>query len=195
MKFSPSMIKIRAAAWGTMSDIIPDRLLSARFHSVPPGSRWNFFGYCSAKSAPKTPRFPSQIWTHKWMRERLRCPGICWTLGQLLSSYLLGLLAKIKCSICSYQLNLWYWMHSILWDYSNFLAERWHTGACIQPRAGDLGVALFPRSPPPFLKNKDKYTLSGRTHEASVWLPETRMKSFLLWMIRNHCGTTFVRIF
>ena len=25
-----------------------------------------------------------------------------------LQSYLLGLLAKIKCSICSYQLNLWY---------------------------------------------------------------------------------------
>ena len=28
-----------------------------------------------------------------------------------LSSYLLGLLAKIKCSICSYQLNLWYLLH------------------------------------------------------------------------------------
>ena len=26
-------------------------------------------------------------------------------------SYLLGLLAKIKCSICSYQLNLWYALH------------------------------------------------------------------------------------
>jgi hypothetical protein len=26
-------------------------------------------------------------------------------------SYLLGLLAKIKCSICSYQLNLWYGFH------------------------------------------------------------------------------------
>ncbi len=28
-------------------------------------------------------------------------------------SYLLGLLAKIKCSICSYQLNLWYGFHSV----------------------------------------------------------------------------------
>jgi hypothetical protein len=27
------------------------------------------------------------------------------------NSYLLGLLAKIKCSICSYQLNLWYGRH------------------------------------------------------------------------------------
>ena len=26
-------------------------------------------------------------------------------------TYLLGLLAKIKCSICSYQLNLWYLLH------------------------------------------------------------------------------------
>ena len=29
------------------------------------------------------------------------------------SSYLLGLLAKIKCSICSYQLNLWYVAHGV----------------------------------------------------------------------------------
>ncbi len=49
----------------------------------------------------------------------------------LSSSYLLGLLAKIKCSICSNQLNLWFSMHSIVWDYSNFLAELWHTDACI----------------------------------------------------------------
>ena len=28
-------------------------------------------------------------------------------------SYLLGLLAKIKCSICSYQLNLWYVTHGV----------------------------------------------------------------------------------
>ena len=30
-----------------------------------------------------------------------------------LQSYLLGLLAKIKCSICSYQLNLWYVAHGV----------------------------------------------------------------------------------
>ena len=28
-------------------------------------------------------------------------------------SYLLGLLSKIKCSICSYQLNLWYVAHGV----------------------------------------------------------------------------------
>ena len=31
-------------------------------------------------------------------------------------SYLLGLLAKIKCSICSYQLNLWYVAHGVTSD-------------------------------------------------------------------------------
>ena len=31
----------------------------------------------------------------------------------LFNSYLLGLLAKIKCSICSYQLNLWYGIHVV----------------------------------------------------------------------------------
>ena len=36
--------------------------------------------------------------------------GVC---GNSCSSYLLGLLAKIKCSICSYQLNLWYVAHGV----------------------------------------------------------------------------------
>ena len=31
-------------------------------------------------------------------------------------AYLLGLLAKIKCSICSYQLNLWYAAHGVASD-------------------------------------------------------------------------------
>ena len=33
--------------------------------------------------------------------------------GNAVQSYLLGLLAKIKCSICSYQLNLWYVAHGV----------------------------------------------------------------------------------
>ena len=33
--------------------------------------------------------------------------------GATEQSYLLGLLAKIKCSICSYQLNLWYVTHGV----------------------------------------------------------------------------------
>merc|ERR1712030_234666 len=32
-------------------------------------------------------------------------------MGNHSQAYLLGLLAKIKCSICSYQLNLWYLSH------------------------------------------------------------------------------------
>ena len=46
-------------------------------------------------------------------------PTFCYVLFQIQGtcgfciwiSYLLGLLAKIKCSICSYQLNLWYGGH------------------------------------------------------------------------------------
>ena len=34
----------------------------------------------------------------------------------LSKAYLLGLLAKIKCSICSYQLNLWYVAHGVTSD-------------------------------------------------------------------------------
>ena len=44
------------------------------------------------------------------------CPRLLWSLGYLApptKSYLLGLLAKIKCSICSYQLNLWYVTHGV----------------------------------------------------------------------------------
>ena len=36
--------------------------------------------------------------------------------GPSFKSYLLGLLAKIKCSICSYQLNLWYVAHGVTSD-------------------------------------------------------------------------------
>ena len=38
-------------------------------------------------------------------------------------SYLLGLLAKIKCSICSYQLNLWYVDNCRLWVLSVFFKQ------------------------------------------------------------------------
>ena len=34
--------------------------------------------------------------------------GYLYGFQDLEKAYLLGLLAKIKCSICSYQLNLWY---------------------------------------------------------------------------------------
>ena len=42
--------------------------------------------------------------THDWLASARRVR----TGFRTDSAYLLGLLAKIKCSICSYQLNLWY---------------------------------------------------------------------------------------
>jgi len=41
--------------------------------------------------------------------------GLFSSQSNALQSYLLGLLAKIKCSICSYQLNLWYVAHGVTW--------------------------------------------------------------------------------
>ena len=47
--------------------------------------------------------------THKTCSAQTQCfPNLCSP-----QSYLLGLLAKIKCSICSYQLNLWYVTHGV----------------------------------------------------------------------------------
>ena len=43
--------------------------------------------------------------------------------NHLIVSYLLGLLAKIKCSICSYQLNLWYVDNCRLWVLSVFFKQ------------------------------------------------------------------------
>ena len=50
-------------------------------------------------------------------RARLQRKLRRWTVQHLRpndsQAYLLGLLAKIKCSICSYQLNLWYVAHGV----------------------------------------------------------------------------------
>ena len=60
------------------------------------------------------------------------------------SSSLLGLMAKIKCSICSYQFNIWYAGHSpahiLIW----FLAFGQGSEACLTLTTGCLGIALQP---------------------------------------------------
>ena len=45
--------------------------------------------------------------------QKLPRAGLFVGSGNIGESYLLGLLAKIKCSICSYQLNLWYVAHGV----------------------------------------------------------------------------------
>ena len=57
---------------------------------------------------------------------------------------LLGLMAKIKCSICSYQFNIWYAghvpAHILIW----FLAFGQGSEACFTLTTGCLGIALQP---------------------------------------------------
>ena len=57
---------------------------------------------------------------------------------------LLGLMAKIKCSICSYQFNIWYAghrpAHILIW----FLAFGQGSEACFTLTTGCLGMALQP---------------------------------------------------
>ena len=50
--------------------------------------------------------------TKETIRNSAPAPVLRATSGQY-QAYLLGLLAKIKCSICSYQLNLWYVAHGV----------------------------------------------------------------------------------
>ncbi len=98
---------------------------------------------CPERPVLHGPNLPSLSSSEQWLRSRIvtitipqsgarkaKSPSHFKDDHSMQSSYLLGLLAKIKCSICSNQLNLWFSMHSIVWDYSNFLAELWHTGAC-----------------------------------------------------------------
>ena len=98
--------------------------------------------------APGTCPWSGPCRTHGWRggpaqppRHQLACAQkrsygrACWrrkrTEG---SSYLLGLLAKIKCSICSYQLNLWYVAHGVTWDLSELFKPRLGAcGACAAP--------------------------------------------------------------
>ena len=52
-------------------------------------------------------------WTHPAKKPIQNSAGVAVFRAPsgLIQAYLLGLLAKIKCSICSYQLNLWYLLH------------------------------------------------------------------------------------
>ena len=63
--------------------------------------------------------------------------------GQCRAS-LLGLLAKIKCSICSYQLNIWYAAHWVAHILNWFLELGCGNEACLVPATGCLGIALPP---------------------------------------------------
>ena len=90
-----------------------------------------------------------QFWPIAGMFEN-RCPIEC---GQSIiprapflpkhsSSSLLGLLAKIKCSICSYQFNIWYGVHSTPHILIVFVSLGYGTEVYLTPTTSCLGVAL-----------------------------------------------------
>ena len=66
------------------------------------------------------------------------------TILSLFSLSLLGLMAKIKCSICSYQFNIWYAGHSpaqiLIW----FLSLGLGSEVYLTLTTGCLGIALQP---------------------------------------------------
>ena len=80
----------------------------------------------------------------------------------LLNSYLLGLLAKIKCSICSYQLNLWYEDHVFSSRLTLFLCKGpwWLFTVYLSP-PWPLYCSTSGSRDPHHLKNKErKFTYS-----------------------------------
>ena len=95
--------------------------------------------------------FSDRFWPIAGMFEN-RCPIECGQsiiprapfLQKYSSSSLLGLLAKIKCSICSYQFNLWYAVHSTAHRLFWFLASGQGHGVYPTLTTGCLGLALQP---------------------------------------------------
>ena len=90
-------------------------------------------------------RLPSQIFYNAcgWSTSMLSDPdGTLQRTSFRLS--LLGLMAKIKCSICSYQFNIWYAGHSLAHILIWFLAFGQGSEACLTLTTGCLGIALQP---------------------------------------------------
>ena len=87
---------------------------------------------------------------------------------------LLGLMAKIKCSICSYQFNIWYAghvpAHILIW----FLAFGQGSEACFTLTTGCLGIALQPSA---------AHYLTNEMHQNSA----------LVMMILRFCDMAILR--
>ena len=100
--------------------------------------------------------------------------------GQTLS--LLGLMAKIKCSICSYQFNIWYAghrpAHILIW----FLAFGQGSEACFTLTTGCLGIALQPSA---------AHYLTNEMHQNSALVMVILRLSDMA--ILRHCGIATLR--
>jgi len=68
---------------------------------------------------------------------------------------LLGLMAKIKCSICSYQFNIWYAGHSSAHILIWFLASGQGSEVYLTLTTGCLGIALQPSAAHPLHEQRN----------------------------------------
>ena len=93
---------------------------------------------------------------------------------QFLKLSLLGLMAKIKCSICSYQFNIWYAGHSLAHILIWFLAFGQGSEACLTLTTGCLGIALQPSA---------AHYLTNEMHQNSA----------LVMMILRFCDMAILR--
>ena len=101
------------------------------------------------------PLIPLVLWrtglTHATRPYMFHGPGPWLRLGKL---SLLGLMAKIKCSICSYQFNIWYAghrpAHILIW----FLAFGQGSEVYLTLTTGCLGIALQPSAAHLYLQKK-----------------------------------------
>ena len=104
------------------------------------------------------------------------------TIYSLFSLSLLGLMAKIKCSICSYQFNIWYAGHSpahiLIW----FLAFGQGSEACLTLTTGCLGIALQP-SAAHYLTNENYQAFNHNYCDIGRYgdIPISRNSEILIW--------------
>ena len=103
---------------------------------------------------------------------------------------LLGLMAKIKCSICSYQFNIWYAghrpAHILIW----FLAFGQGSEACLTLTTGCLGIALQP-SAAHYLTNENhqpfnhNYCNIGRYGDIPIFRSSENSDMILTWNLKG----------
>ena len=123
-------------------------------------------------------------------------PQVPWAIMKLLpyprssKLSLLGLMAKIKCSICSYQFNIWYAGHSpahiLIW----FLAFGQGSEACLTLTTGCLGIALQP-SAAHYLTNENheafnhSYCDIGRYGDIPIFRSSENSDMILTWNLKG----------
>ena len=110
------------------------------------------------------------------------------TILSLFSLSLLGLMAKIKCSICSYQFNIWYAGHSpaqiLIW----FLSLGLGSEVYLTLTTGCLGIALQPSAAHwsfiKKLKTPLNFIKSSVLHDKKYILASKRLNIFYIYHLK-----------